>query len=139
MENQNYINDTVGEKAGYNQSARISDMLANLLGAYILHMNNGDYSSALKSINRIHDIVSPKIKQEESEIVDGMVDKIEVDLQTAMETFNNAGRIYIKNPQQHKKMYKDVAKLFRFVNKIQDKYGYGMVSQDDPRLAVTQR
>ena len=55
------------EKAAYNQSANITQMLGYLLGAYVVHMNRREYEKAVKAIQRIHDIISPKIKEPEIE------------------------------------------------------------------------
>jgi len=133
---ENWDNDSGEGKAGYNQSAHITEILGNLLGAYILHMNNGQFDKAVSSIERVHDIISAKIKSEESDEVDKMVAGVIDQIPTAMQTFVYNGQRYVKDPYTRKQTENKIKKLFRHVNNLQDKYGYGMIEQDDPRLAV---
>ena len=126
------------EKAGYNQSKNITEILGNLLGAYVYHINKGELKEAVKVMRRMHDIISAKIKEHESEEVDRMVVEIELILPEAVATFNHDGKNWVRNPQLKTQAEHSIEKLFRYINKLQDKYGYGMVSLDDPRFAVLQ-
>lgn len=129
------------EKAAYNQSARITEFLATLLGSYILSINNGEFDKAIKSIDRVLDIISAKVKENEITEADKMIKEIKNQIPIAMKTYINSdnGQVFISNPKVHEEVYDNLKKLFRYVNKLQDKYGYGMVSLDDPRFAIMQR
>ena len=129
------------EKAAYNQSANITEFLGNLLGGYIVNMKIAEYKRALDDIDRIMDIISAKVKPNEMEVADEMVKDIESYIGDATEVYINKtkGIKYLKSPTLNIKLRDAIRTLFRYVNKLQDKYGYGMVSLDDPRMAVLQR
>lgn len=124
------------QKAGYNQSAIITDLLGHLLGSYIVNMNRNDLAGALEVIGRILDIVSAKVKDNEIAEVDALMQEIARELPEAIKTHYLDGSIYLSNPSKQKQLKIRMSVLFRKVNKLQDKYGYGMIDQADPRLAV---
>lgn len=127
------------EKAAYNQSRGITEFLTNLLGSYIASMDLKKYDDALRAIERIVDIISAKIKEQELQEVDKLLIEIEIKLPMAMATYRKNGGIYWTNAMERDRVKRKIITLFRYVNKLQDKYGYGMVSLDDPRFAVLNR
>ncbi len=140
VEEKSSVFDEQEEKAAFNQSQNITEILGKLLGAYIVHMNSEEYSSAVKVIRRIHDIVSAKMTEEEDKEVDDVVEKIEISLPEATKMYTNNGKTYYTNIKKKREIEWDIErKLFRKMNKLQDKYGYGMVNLDDPRFAVLKR
>ena len=129
------------EKAAYNQSQNITEFLGNCLGSYIAYMEDEKYDKATRYIERIVDIISAKVIPEEIKKVDGMISEIKKLLIPALASFrsNKDGRVYWVNSNIRKVTEEKIIALFRYVNKLQDKYGYGMVSLDDPRFAVLNR
>lgn len=127
------------EKAAYNQARNISEILSNLLGSYIVYMNSKQYKEAIKSIRRIVDIISPKLKKPEIEKIDAGIKVIELKLPQAMQVYIHNGSSYIKFPELNMNVERAIEEVFRFVNLLQDKYGYGMLSMSDPRFAVVER
>src|SRR3990167_11221136 len=94
------------DKAGYNQSARITEVLGNLLIAYISHMNSQEYENAVKVIRRILDIISAKIKPEETLKTNNLIYGIEKDIPIHTQTYLSQGKRYIRYPEKMKEMEK---------------------------------
>lgn len=124
------------KKAGYNQSFGITELLINLTGSYITSISQDNLLSALESIQRIVDIISPKLKDEELKPVDFLALQIMEELPRATQTYNIEGKTYLVNPEQFRTVKYKLSKLYREVNKLQDKHGYGMIDADDPKLAI---
>jgi len=134
----NIFDDGEG-KAAYNQSRGITEFLQHLMGSYIALMNGEEYPGAVKCIGRILDIVSAKMKPEEITKADEFIKVINEKIPKAIEKHTISGKVFWTNVENKKEVEKKIIELFRYVNKLQDKYGYGMVSLDDPRFAVLNR
>ena len=124
------------KKAGFNQSFGITEMLINLTGSYITSISANNLISATESIQRILDLISPKLKDKEMEEADELIKKIYDKLPRAIETYIHEGRVFFMNPPLYEECKKEVIKAFRLINLLQDKHGYGMLDADDPKLAV---
>jgi len=139
VEEEKSVFDDKEEKAAFNQSQNITEILGKLLGGYVIHMNSEEYDSAVKVIRRIHDIISAKMQESESEEMDKAVKKIEESIPEATRKYQSSGAIYYTSGEKKRTLEWEIELLFRKINKLQDKYGYGMVTLDDPRFAVLKR
>lgn len=126
-------------QAAYNQSGRIVQILSDLFCTYISYMNTKDYQNAVKIIRRITDTISPKLSQVEIMKINNGIKSIEVILPQAVALYLHNGSSYIKNPKLNSLVEEAIEEVARYVNKLQDDKGYGMLSKDDPRFAVTKR
>lgn len=124
------------KKAGYNQSFGITELLINLTGSYITSISQDNLLSALESIQRIVDVISPKLKDNEINPVDVLALEIINEIPTATQTYNFDGKTYLVNPEQFRTVKYKLSKLYREVNRLQDIHGYGMIDADDPKLAI---
>jgi len=97
-------------------------------------MNEKKYDKAIKVIRRIVDIISPKVKEVEMKKIDMGINQIEITLPKAMQLYYHNGSSYVKNPGLNIEIEKAIEEVFRYVNRLQDKYGYGMISEEDSGL-----
>jgi len=126
-------------KAGYNQSGKIIEILGQLRMTFVGAMMHNDYDQSIKTMKNIHNIIAAKVIEKDSEIIDELTIEIEGVLKFANETFVHNGVKYYKYPQARKDIENLINRFYRKLERLQDKYGYGMVTQDDPRMAVLQR
>jgi len=134
-----YKKDESDDKAGYNQAANITQFIGQLIGSYLIYMNECDFPKVINVIERLVDLVSSHLKEPETDIINNKINELEIRMPKATVKNNQDGRVYITFPNEYFKMQKDLRDLFRSVYKLLDKYGYGMVKKDDPRLAVLKR
>jgi len=127
------------EKAGYNQSGKITEILGNLRVTFISCIMRNDYGGSLESIRSIVDIIAGKIKEKDINEINTEIYSIEEKIPSAEEIYNNNGKVFYKNKLARRETKRLIEKLYRKLEKLQDKYGYGMMSAEDPRLAVLQR
>jgi len=126
-------NTYTGEaKAEYNQSLGISITLSNLTNAYVYSVMDSD----LKKLHRINctvlDLISPKLKANELEEVDKLAGEIEKDLPYSTQTYKTeSGTVVLQNPDLYYEVEKKIRKMYRIVEKLKDKYGYGMKDAED--------
>jgi len=126
-------------KAGYNQSGKIIEILGQLRMTFVSSMMHSDYTNAIKTIKNIHNIIAAKVVKADSDIIDDETLKVEGLLGYANETFIHNGVKFYKYPRARTDIEVGIHKLYRKLERLQDRYGYGMVTQDDPRMAVLQR
>jgi len=129
----------ISDKAGYNQSGKIIEILGQLRLTFVSAMMHNDYSNAIKTIKNVHNIIAAKVTQTDSDIIDEGTMEVESKLPLADITYLFNGAKYYKNPQLRTEIEWSIHKLYRKLERLQDKYGYGMITQDDPRMAVLQR
>ncbi len=127
------------EKAGYNQSGRITEVLGNLRITFISSMMDNNFQGALESIRGILNVISGKANETDLGEMNKKVYLIEEEIPYALASFINEGVRVIRFPKRRVKAKRLVENLYRELEKLQDKYGYGMVSAEDPRLAVLKR
>jgi len=131
------------DKAGYNQAGRITEVLGNLRITYLSSMigddNSIDLSTALKTIRRILAVIAGKVKKEDIDEMNKQIYTLHIKIGIANMYFIHDGRRILKNPRVKEECEILIENLYRKLEKMQDTYGYGMISQEDPRLAVLQR
>lgn len=133
---------TVGsddDKAGYNQSGRITEVLGNLRVTFISNMMDNNYYACLDVIRNVLNVISGKAKEDDVGKVNETIYEIETKLETAEVTFIYNGKRFYKNYLVRKETKRMLEDLYRSLERLQDKCGYGMISQEDPRLAVLKR
>lgn len=127
------------EKAGYNQSGKITEILANLRVTFISSMMANNFDDALESIRCILSIISGKARESDIEEMDKEVYKIEFEIPKSKENYINNGLVYWKNYGLRIELKRKIENLYRKLERMEDRYGYGMVSAEDPRLAVLKK
>jgi len=135
--------DEIGDgidRAAYNQAGEIVIVLGALRKAYVSAMMIDDMRGAVKALKQIIDVTCGKVKDEEITLVDEMTFSIDGKMPNAEKTYVNTtdGKTYYKDAELWKEVNYEIRKLFRTVERLQDKYGYGMISKDDPGMAVLQ-
>ena len=133
------VGDKSEQKAGYNQSGRITEVLGNLRITFISSMMDNDFQGALESIRGILNVISGKAIEADIEIINKKVYLIEGKIPCALSTYVNEGIRVVRYPVIRRETKRLIENLYRELEKLQDKYGYGMISQDDPKLAVLKR
>jgi len=124
----------IEDKAGYNQAARITEVLAMLRNTYVASMIENDLSTSLKICRRVLDIISAKVKKEEVEKTNKEIKIIHRLLPKANETFLDSGSKFITNVKEREEAEEKIENLWRSLEKLQDIYGYGMFSEDESGL-----
>lgn len=127
------------DKAGFNQAAKITEILAILRNTFLSSMLSSNFPMALESIRNILNVISGKVKEEVIEGFNKTIYEIEEWLEGTEVTYNYNGGIYHRNKELRRQVKREIENLYREVERIQDKYGYGMLSQEDPRKAVLKR
>lgn len=122
-------------QAAFNQSGKITDVLGMMRILYINSMLTNNYEEALKALTRIHSIISPKLK-EESKNIDEQEEEIYILMNQALLKYQYNGRMFYRNPDKKRLLEKKLEKMFRELELLQDKYGYGMGSKSDPSFAI---
>jgi hypothetical protein len=124
------------DRAGYNQAARITEILAMIrltfTSAMLEEPNN--FHDALESCRGTINIISGKVKAEIVEELNKDVYKIEGLLPKAKEVYEHKGFKYFKNTEVRIQIKRELEKLWRNLEKLQDEYGYGMSSEEDTGL-----
>ena len=124
----------IGDKAGYNQAGKITDILALLRGSFIASMIHNDFNDALESCRGVLNIISGKVNEEIIENMNDDVFEIEDNLVEANKTFINEGGKYWANYRKRVEVKRLLETLWRNLESIQDEYGYGMFSEDESGL-----
>lgn len=132
-------NDSSEQKAGYNQSGRITEVLGNLRITFISSMMDNNFQGALESIRGILNVISGKATDTDIEVINKKVYLIEEKIPYALASYVNEGVRVIRYPKIRIDVKRKIENLYRELEKLQDKYGYGMVGAEDPRLAVLKR
>ena len=124
------IAQEIEEKAGYNQAGEISRILAMLRLTFTSAMitNPSDLNYALEACRGVLNIISGKVKSETIKKINEKIYFIENELPKANELYTNEsdGNRYFRNTQERINLKKEIENLWRRLEKIQDKYGYGM-------------
>ena len=123
-----------GDKAGYNQAGKITEILSMLRGSFISSMMYNNFTSALESCRGVLNVIAGKVGEEVVNIMNLEVDKIEDKLTSANKTYATASGKYYRNPKERTELKKLLEDLWRNLEYIQDEYGYGMFSEDDSGL-----
>lgn len=126
------------DKAGYNQAGRIVEILGFLRCTYTACMMSEDFKGALEAIRSKLTVISGKVKEEDIDEMNELIYVLEDKITVAESTFIHEGKEHIKFPLERKNVKRLLENLGRKLEKLEDKYGYGMVSQEDPRMAVLQ-
>jgi len=131
-----FFNADTEDKAGYNQAGKITEILAMLRATFISEMMSEKFNSSLSCCRGVLNIIAGKIGQEIINQTDQMIYDIEKKIPMAEEIYKNEvnGNIYFRNSTLRVEVKRDLEKLWRHLEKIQDEYGYGMFSEDDSGL-----
>lgn len=121
------------EKAGYNQAARITELLSMLRTTYISAIMDEDFDLALKSCRGVKSIIAGKVKTEEIKDINTKIKVIDDVLPLALETYVNRDNssVYYRRNTLRKLVRQRIEVLWEQLERIQDKYGYGMKSEED--------
>jgi len=128
------------KKAGYNQSGRITEVLGNLRITFISSMMDNDFQGSLEAIRGILNVISWKASEDDIKVMNEIIYEIGDMIPYALLIkITEAGKKVVVYPRARKETKINIENLYRKLEKLQDKYGYGMVSAEDPRLAVLKR
>ncbi len=122
------------DKAGYNQAARITEVLAVLRNTFIGSMMRNDLSSSLESCRGVLNVISGKVGEDKIKELNKIVYEIETVIPKADQTYSYKGSTYFKNFSERIELKKKIENLWRDIERTQDKHGYGMVSEEDSGL-----
>ncbi|KKM75455.1 hypothetical protein LCGC14_1390080 [marine sediment metagenome] len=122
------------DKAGYNQAARITEVLAVLRNTFIGSMMKNDLASSLESCRGVLNVISGKVAENKIEELDKIVYEIEKSIPLADQTYSHNGSTWFKNFPKRIELKKKIENLWRDIERTQDKHGYGMVSEEDSGL-----
>ncbi len=125
-----YVEEDV-DKAGYNQAARITEILANLRNTYTSLMIYDDYPASLKVCRRVLDIISAKLKDDEIKESNKKIVCIKSKFKGSEQTYIHGGAKWHKYPKEREEVEKEIENLWRHLEKLQDTHGYGMISEED--------
>lgn len=126
------IDATEKERAGYNQAQRITETLAMLRNTYVGSMMADDFTAALKVARRILDIISAKLEVEEIKKADTLIRLIKLKLPFALVTYEgDGGRVYFTYQNVRDEVEILIEKLWRYIEKLQDEHGYGMLAEEE--------
>lgn len=123
-----------GEKAGYNQAGKITEILAMLRGSFINAMMHNQFTDALESCRGVLNVIAGKVSEERITQMNDDVDDIEKELLVANQTYTHDNGKYWKNYEKRIEVKKWLEDLWRNLEALQDEYGYGMFSEDDSGL-----
>jgi len=132
------IQETKEDSAGYNQAGGITATLINLRDTFEASTMENDFNGALESCRAILNVISGKVPYKKVKWVDEkLVYRIEDLIPFALVTHKgNNGTLWITNPEKRKEAKRLIERLYRILEKLQNEYGYGMVSADDPKRAI---
>ena len=124
------------DKAGYNQAAKITEILAMLRVTFTSSMleEPNNFDSALECCRSITNIISAKVNDDQIEEINSKVYVIEDRLPKAKQTYLHEGARYFRDPEERKEIKRDLEGLWRELEKLQDEYGYGMFSEEESGL-----
>ena len=128
------VDEIIDDKAGYNQAARITEILAALRNTFIGSMMKNEFVDSLESCRGCLNVISGKVRTEDIEELNEKVYEIEKELPKGEKTYIHNGGNYFKNPEDRIKLKKEIENLWRKLEKLQDEYGYGMISEEDTGL-----
>ena len=124
----------INDKAGYNQAARITEILAVLRNTFIGSMMKNRFLDSLEACRGTLSVISGKVRQDDINKLDETIYSIEEELPKAEATYNHEGGSYFKNSKERIESKKKIENLWRDLEKLQDEYGYGMLSEEDTGL-----
>ena len=130
-----------GDKAAYNQAAPITIVLGELRKTFISCMmaTPDNLTGAVEAMRNTLNVIAGKVENKDiSPLSEGVYD-IEDNLPEANTTYKGHGGTYYKNVYLRKMLKRKIEEVYREIERLMDKKGYGMPSLDDPRFAVLQR
>ena len=128
--NENEVDD----KAGYNQAARITEILAALRNTFIGSMMTNNFPESLEACRGVLNVISGKVREDDIVELNEDVYSIELKLPKAEQTYVHEGGKYYNSSKERVGLKKEIENLWRKLEKLQDEYGYGMVSEEDTGL-----
>jgi hypothetical protein len=128
------LNVNPEDKAGYNQAAKITELLAMLRSTFVSSMMENDFSASIECCRSVIDIISGKVNDKLIIKINEMIYEIEKWLQQANLTYEHSGNRYYLNGETRKVVKRNIEFLWRKIEKIQDEYGYGMRGEDKSGL-----
>lgn len=126
--------EDVMDKAGYNQAARITEILAALRNTFIGAMMKNEFPDSLEACRGTLSVISGKVKEDDINDLNADIYSIEKDLPSAEKTYVHEGGKYFRSAVERTKLKKEIENLWRRLEKLQDEYGYGMLSEEDTGL-----
>lgn len=126
--------EDVTDKAGYNQAARITEILAALRNTFIGSMMKNDFPDSLEACRGTLSVISGKVRDGDIADLNKDIYSIEEKLPKAEETYVHEGGCYFKSSEKRVELKKEIENLWRKLEKLQDEYGYGMLSEEDTGL-----
>jgi len=126
-------------KAGWNASQEIIQTLSNLRNSFMSSMMDEDMKQALNVCRRILDVISGKVTETERGTLNKDIYLIEDSLPRAENTYAYNGRMLYYDIKFRTLVKRCIEDLYRKLESLQDKKGYGMRSADDPNLATEMR
>ena len=126
--------EEVTDKAGYNQAARITEILAALRNTFIGSMMKNEFPDSLEACRGVLNVISGKVRDDDIKELNEDVYKVEEKLPKSEQTYVHEGGRYFKSAEERIKLKKEIENLWRKLEKLQDEYGYGMLSEEDTGL-----
>lgn len=122
------------DKAGYNSAGKITELLSMLRSTFITSMMRNDFPSSLECCRGVIDIISGKVNKEEIRKMNCLVYSLDDSLSISERIYTHNGGKFYENPDARKIIKKNLEFLWRKIEDVQDRYGYGMFSEDDSGL-----
>ena len=113
-------------KAGMNASNEIIQTFSHLCNSYMSAMMSDDLPQALGVCRRILDAISGKVSKEERTPLNKDIYSIEAQLPRAESMYPYNGRLLYDNIKFRTLIKRCIEELYRELESLQDKYGYGM-------------
>ena len=114
--NENEVDD----KAGYNQAARITEILAALRNTFIGSMMTNDFPDSLEACRGVLNVISGKVREDDIVELNEDVYSIELKLPKAEQTYIHEGGKYFKSSEERVGLKKEIENLWRKLEKLQD-------------------
>lgn len=129
-----YLRGDDEDKAGYNQAARITEILSALRTTFIGCMMENNLPSSLEACRGVLNVISGKVNETLIIALNNKVYEIEIKLPEANKIYVYNGASYFQNYKARTELKKNVEDLWREIERTQDEYGYGMISEEDTGL-----
>jgi len=126
-------------KAGWNASQEIIQTLSNLRNSFMGSMMKDDMKDSLNVCRRILDVISGKVDEKDRGTLNKDIYLIESSLPRAEQTYLYNSRMLYHDINFRILVKRCIEDLYRKLEALQDKKGYGMRAADDPNLATEMR
>lgn len=122
------------DKAGYNSAGRITEILSMLRSTFIASMIANSFPPSLECCRGVVDIIAGKVDSKEIGKLNKLIYVIEESFSMSEQFYNDNGMRKPNYPRVRIIVKRNLEFLWRKIEEVQDKYGYGMFSEDESGL-----